>query len=106
MNSNILITLAQIPGVAHVVLLGKDGTPVNDTSIDAENLAAQAVNLAMIGNHLGNIFGVGTVKRAAIQGKERHLLMFDAKSHFLSVGISGEKQFGVVEAEIRKVLNP
>ncbi len=105
MGSNLLETLSQIPGVTHAVLLGKDGIPVNDTSFDAENLAAQAMNIAMIGNQLGNLFGAGTVKRAAIQGKDSHLLMFEAKNHILSIAVSGETQLGAVDAEIRKVLN-
>lgn len=105
MNSNTLITLTQIPGVTLAVLLGKDGTPVNDTSMDAENLAAQSIYMAMTGNQLGNIFGIGTVKRVAIHGKGSHLLMFDAKNHFLSIAVRGENKLGVVEAEIRKVLS-
>ena len=105
MSSNVLKTLTQIPGVTNAVLLGKDGIPVNDTSFSAENLAAQAVNMARIGNQMGTIFGVGAVKRAAVQGKETHLLMFEAKNHFLSIAVKGENQFGAVEAEIRKALS-
>jgi predicted regulator of Ras-like GTPase activity (Roadblock/LC7/MglB family) len=104
MSSNISTTLAQISGVTHAVLLSKDGIPVNDDSFIAGNLAAQAVNMSMIGNQLGDLFGAGTVKRAAIQGKVSHLLVFEAKNHFLSIAVSGENQLGVVEAEVRKVL--
>jgi predicted regulator of Ras-like GTPase activity (Roadblock/LC7/MglB family) len=106
MSSNISNTLIKIQGVSHAVLLGKDGIPVDDTSYEAENLAAQAVYLAMLGDRLGNIFGVGSVKGAAVQGKESHQLLFEAKNHYLSVAVKGENQLGVVEAEIRKVLSP
>jgi predicted regulator of Ras-like GTPase activity (Roadblock/LC7/MglB family) len=105
MESNFLKALEQIPGVTRAVLLGKDGVPVNDTSFDAENLAAQAMNITMIGNQLGNFLGVGAVKRAAIQGKGSHLLMFEAKNHILSIAVKGEVQLGAADAEIRKVLS-
>jgi len=105
MSSNLLNMLTQIPGVTHAVLLGKDGIPLNDGSFDAENLAAQALNMTMIGNQLGSIFGVGPVKRATIQGKESHLFMFESKNHILSIAVNGEIQLGVADVEIRKVLS-
>jgi len=60
----------------------------------------------MLGDQLGNIFGVGAMKGAAVQRKEKNLLLFEAKNHFLSVAVRGEIQIGAVEAEIRKVLSP
>jgi predicted regulator of Ras-like GTPase activity (Roadblock/LC7/MglB family) len=106
MSSNLMQTLARIPGVAHAVLLGKDGIPVNDTGSGAESLATQAVAIAAAGNRLGNLFGVGAMKRAAIQGKQSHLLVFEAKNHFLNVAVKGDSQFGAVEVEVCKALSP
>ncbi len=105
-GSHISKTLAQIPGVTKAVLLSKDGIPVDDSSYEAEILAAQALYLATLGNHLGSFFGAGNLKGAAVEGSESHLLLFEATNHFLSVAVKGESQLGSVEAEIRKVLSP
>jgi predicted regulator of Ras-like GTPase activity (Roadblock/LC7/MglB family) len=106
MSSTITQALARIPGVNSAVLLSKDGIPVNDASFEAENCAAQAVYLAMIGNQLGNIFSVGEVRGAAVQGKSSQLLLFESKNHLLSVTVSTENQLAAVETEVRKVLSP
>jgi predicted regulator of Ras-like GTPase activity (Roadblock/LC7/MglB family) len=106
MSSNISERLSHIPGVAHAVLLSKNGTAVGDASYQAENLAAQATYLAMIGDQLGGIFGVGEVKAAAIHGKTQHLLLFESKNHYLSIAVKGDNQLGAIEAEVRKALSP
>ena len=74
--------------------------PQTDTSKLFDLLAGDRRNL-----HL-RFFGVGEVKGAAVQGTANHLLLFEAKNHFLGIAIRGENQLGVVEAEIRKVLSP
>ncbi len=106
MSASVTERLRQIPGVAHAVVLGKDGIPVSDMSYEAENLAAQAVYMAMIGSQLGNVFGVGDTRAAAVQGKASHLLLFEAKNHYLTVAVKGESQLGAVETEVRKALSP
>jgi predicted regulator of Ras-like GTPase activity (Roadblock/LC7/MglB family) len=106
MNATVSEKLSHIPGVDLAVLLTKEGTPVGDTGYAAENLAARTIYLAMIGDRLGGIFGVGTVKAATLQGKTEHLLLFESKSHYLSIAVNGESQPGVVEAEVRKALSP
>ncbi len=106
MSASISERLSHIAGVAQAVLLAKDGTPVGDESYQAENLAAQAIYLAMLGNQLGGIFGVGEVKAAALHGKSQHLLLFESKSHYLSVAVKGDSQLGAVEAEVRQALSP
>jgi predicted regulator of Ras-like GTPase activity (Roadblock/LC7/MglB family) len=106
MSSAITEKLLQVPGVSHSVLLGKDGIAVGDASFEAENLAGLTLYLAMLGNQLGSIFGVGDVKTAAVQGKSSHLLMYESKGHYLSVAVTGDQQLGAVETEIRKVLSP
>jgi len=106
MNATVSGKLSHIPGVDQAVLLTKEGTPVGDAGYAAENLAARAIYLAMIGDRLGDIFGVGTVKAATLQGKTEHLLLFESKNHYLSIAVNGESQPGVVEAEVRKALSP
>lgn len=106
MSASVSEKLTQIPGVNNSVLFSKDGTPVNNSSFEAENLAAQALYLAMTGDHLGNIFGVGEVKVAALQGKSGQMLLFESKLHYLAVTVSNDQQLGAVEAEIRKALAP
>ena len=106
MSASITEKLRQLPGVFQAVVLSKDGTPVRDTSYEAESLAAQAVYLAMIGGQLGAAFETGDLKAAAVEGKTSHLLLYEAKSHYLGVAIRGECRLGAVEAEIRKTLSP
>jgi predicted regulator of Ras-like GTPase activity (Roadblock/LC7/MglB family) len=106
MNSTIAERLSHIPGVEQATLLTKDGTPVEDSGYEAETLAARAIYLAMIGDRLGDIFGIGNVKAAALHGATQHLLLFESKSHYLSIAVNGASQPGVVEAEVRKALSP
>jgi predicted regulator of Ras-like GTPase activity (Roadblock/LC7/MglB family) len=106
MGSSISDRLSHIAGVDQAVLLAKDGTPVGDAGFQEENLAARAIYLAMIGDRLGEIFGVGPVKAASLQGKTQHLLLFESKSHYLSIAVHGDSQLGAVEAEVRKALSP
>jgi len=106
MSSSISDRLSHIPGVAHAVLLSKDGAPVGDESYQRESLAAQAIYVAMLGDRIGGIFGVGEVKAAALSGKSQQLLVFESKSHYLGIAVSGESQLGAVEAEVRKALSP
>jgi predicted regulator of Ras-like GTPase activity (Roadblock/LC7/MglB family) len=106
MSSTVSEKLSHIQGVDQAVLLDKDGTPVGESGYQAENLAARALYLAMIGDRLGEIFGVGSIKAAALHGKAQHLLLFESKSHYLSIAVHGESQLGAVEAEVRKALSP
>ena len=102
----IVAKIKAISAVDHAVLLGKDGTPVDDTSFAGESLAAQALYLAMIGNRLGEIFGVGEIKSAAVQGRDSHLLMYESRNHYLSIAAKGSAQLGSVETDVRQVLAP
>ncbi len=104
--SDIAARLMAIPGIAHAVLLSKDGAPVGDGSFEAEVLAAQGVYLGLTGNQLGRLFGLGDARSAAVRGNNHHLLMFEAKHHYLSVAVNSDCQLGVVEAEIRTALAP
>jgi len=104
--SDIAARLMAIPGVAYAVLLGKDGAPVGDGSFEAEVLAAQGVYLGLTGNQLGRLFDLGDTRSAAVHGKNHHLLVFEAKQHYLSVAVNSDCQLGGVEAEIRTALAP
>jgi predicted regulator of Ras-like GTPase activity (Roadblock/LC7/MglB family) len=105
-STNVTERLRQIPGIFQAVVLSKDGTPVGDTSYEAESLAAQSVYLAMIGRQLATVFEAGELKAAAVEGKASHLLLYEAKSHYLGVAVRGECRLGAVEAEVRKALGP
>ncbi len=100
----IIEKLRRIAGVAYAVVQTKDGVRVEDDSYEGETLAGQAVYLAMVGKRLGSVLQTGEVNSAAVQGAGRHLLLFAAKSHYLSILVQSESQVGAVEAEVRKVL--
>jgi predicted regulator of Ras-like GTPase activity (Roadblock/LC7/MglB family) len=96
--------LRRIPGVASVVLQRMYGVPLGDDSYEAEVLAGQALYLAMVSKQLGSIFRTGEVLSATVEGQSRHLLLFAASGHFLSVLVHGDAQVRAVETEVRKAL--
>jgi len=103
---NVFGHLKRIPEVKHAVLLGKDGKALDDNSYAGEQLAAQTIYLAMIGNRIGAALALGEVKSAALQGKSHHMLLFESKLNYLGVAVNCESALGGVESEIRKALTP
>jgi len=86
------------------VLVGKDGTCVEDTSFTGATLAGRAAYLAMMGSQLGVSLGAGDTRSVAVHGKAQHLLLLASKSHYLGVLAEGTAELGVVEADIAKLL--
>lgn len=103
---NIADRLLQIAGVAYAVLMRKDGSPVEDSGFEAEALAGKGGRLAGIGNRLGELFGVGEVKSAAMHARTNQILLFEAKNHYVSIAVRGENQLAQVEADIRTTFAP
>ncbi|BDV44157.1 PATAN domain GTPase-activating protein [Geotalea uraniireducens] len=99
--SKIAERLLQIAGVAYAVLMKNDGTPVEDDSFEAEALAGKGLGIASTGNRLGEVFGLGELKSAAVQAKATQLLVFEAKNHYISIAVRGESALAQVEADIR-----
>jgi predicted regulator of Ras-like GTPase activity (Roadblock/LC7/MglB family) len=103
---NIFGHLKRIAAVEHAVLLSKDGKALDDDSFVGDQLAAQSIYLAMIGNQIGAALALGEVKSAGLQGKSHHMLIFESKHNYLGVAVNGSGQLGSVESEIRKALAP
>ncbi|RNC71358.1 MAG: DUF4388 domain-containing protein [Desulfuromonadales bacterium] len=93
--------LLQIAGVSYAVLLKRDGSPMEDDSFEAEALAAKGVSVAGIGGRLGELFGLGAVKSAALQARTNQLLVFEARNHYISIAVRGESSLAQVESDIR-----
>jgi len=93
--------LLQITGVSYAVLMKPDGTPIEDDSFEAEALAGKGVVLASLGARLGSLLGLGGIRSAAVHAKSSQILLFEAKSHFISLAIRGESSLSQVEADIR-----
>ena len=96
----------QIESVNYAVLLDKQGHPVQDDSIEAENLAAKALFLAQTGNKLGDFLGMGELRSATLQTQEFDLLMYDSKQHYLGIAVEANSKLDTVEANIRAALVP
>lgn len=94
----------QIAGVAYAVALAKDGGRLGDDSYEAETLQGQIAYLAMLGKRLGEIFQLGEIEAASVQGSLQHLLLLASGTHDLSVLLRADSQPGAVEAEIRKLM--
>jgi predicted regulator of Ras-like GTPase activity (Roadblock/LC7/MglB family) len=96
----------QVKAVTYAVLLDKQGEPVQDTSADAEALAAKTELLARAGNTLGGFLGMGELKSVVVQSHHFDLLMYDSKLHYLGVSVVQGSAPDVVETGIRAALAP
>jgi predicted regulator of Ras-like GTPase activity (Roadblock/LC7/MglB family) len=104
--SKVAARLQEINGVTYAVLLDKEGTPLQDTSIEATSLATKALFLATTGSKLGELMGLGDIKAAAVHTRDFHLLMYDSKQHYLSIAVKPEFNLENVEGEIKSALSP
>jgi predicted regulator of Ras-like GTPase activity (Roadblock/LC7/MglB family) len=104
--SKVAARLQDINGVTYAVLLDKEGTPLQDSSIEATALANKGIFLATTGNKLGELMGLGDVKAAAVQTHDFHMLMYDSKQHYLSIAVKPEFNLEQVEGEIKSALMP
>jgi hypothetical protein len=104
--SKVAARLHEINGVTYAVLLDKEGTPLQDTSIEATALANKGLFLAKTGNKLGELMGLGDIKAAAVHTHDFHMLMYDSKQHYLSIAVKPEFNLESVEGEIKSALMP
>ena len=104
--SKLAARLQDIEAVTYAVLLDKEGSPLQDNSIEAVALAAKGFFLATTGNSFGDLMGLGEIKATAVQTKNYHLLMYDSKQHYLSVAVKPESNLESIEREIKAVLIP
>ena len=104
--SKIAARLQEISGITYAVLLDKEGTPLQDSSVEAEALSAKGHFLATTGNEFGDLMGLGDIKAAAIQTRNFHLLMYDSKQHYLSIAVKPDYNLDSVESEIKSALMP
>lgn len=99
--SKIAARLQEISNVTYAVLLDKQGSPVQDSSVEAEALAAKGLFLAQTGNQLGDLMGLGEIKAAAVHTLDYHILMYDSKQHYLSIAVKPDCNLDSVEGEIK-----
>jgi predicted regulator of Ras-like GTPase activity (Roadblock/LC7/MglB family) len=104
--SKVAARLQEINGVTYAVLLDKEGTPLQDTSIEAVSLASKGLFLAQTGNQLGELMGLGDIKASAVHTTNFQLLMYDSKHHYLSIAVNPDSNLDNVEGEIKAVLIP
>lgn len=102
--SDISVKLSVIPEVEQALVMTKDGAVVDDSSYQAELLAANGLFLALFSGQIGSQFGIGEFKAAAVHGNDHHLLLFDSKRHHLCVSAKGNANVNSLDAEIRRVL--
>jgi predicted regulator of Ras-like GTPase activity (Roadblock/LC7/MglB family) len=104
--SSVVGRVKGVPGITYAVLLGKDGTCVDDASFAGTNLAGKAAYLAMMANQVGASLGAGEVRSLALHGKAQHLLLLAGKSQYLGMLADGGAELGAVEADVLKLLGP
>jgi len=99
--SKIAARLQEINNITYAVLLDKQGTPVQDSSVEAVALAAKGVFLATTGSSIGELMGLGEVKAAVVHTTNYNLLLYDSKQHYLSIAVKPDCNLESVEAEIK-----
>ncbi|NTV49304.1 MAG: DUF4388 domain-containing protein [Geobacteraceae bacterium] len=104
--SKIAARLQEINNITYAVLLDKQGSPVQDSSIEAVALAAKGVLLAKTGNGIGDLMGLGEIKVAAVHTTNYNLLLYDSKQHYLSIAVKSDCNLDSVETEIKSAFVP
>lgn len=104
--SKVAARLQEINAVTYAVLLDKQGTPLQDTSIEASALAAKGLFLAKTGTQFGELMGLGEIKSAAVQTRNFNLLMYDSKQHYLSIAVKPDSNLDSLEGKIKAALIP
>lgn len=102
--SDISVKLSVIPEIEQALVMTKDGAVVDDSSYQAELLAANGLFLSIFSGQIGSQFGIGEFKAATVHGSEHHLLLFDSKRHHLCVSAKGSANVNSLDSEIRRVL--
>lgn len=102
--SDINNKLRAIPDVEYAVVLTKEGVPVDDSSYEGSTYAANGLYLSMFASQLGSLLGAGDLISAAVQGSKHHMLLFQSKTHYLNITVSGTSQLGAIEASVRTAL--
>lgn len=98
--------LRSMPGVAYAVLMGGNGSCVDDASPDAAALAGRAAYLAMIGNQIGAILGAGQLVSAAVHTTDasRRVFVVARQDHYLGALVESDAELVSVEAGVRRLL--
>jgi len=94
----------QVPGVAHAVILTKEGVRLEDDSSQGEALEGQTAYLTLVGKRVGEILGTGEIVAAAVRGAEQSLLLLASRQYYLSILVLAGSDLGVVETEVRRLL--
>ncbi len=104
--SKVAARLQEIGAVTYAVLMDKQGSPLQDSSIEAVALAAKGMFLSKTGNQVGDLMGLGEIKAAAVHTANFQLLLYDSKHHYLSIAVKPDCSLENVEAEIKAALVP
>ena len=104
--SAVAARLMKIEVVTYATLLDKQGHPVQDSSNEAETLAARGLFLANSGMALGEIMGLGELKSGVVQTDNFDLLLYDSRQHYLSIALKPNNKMDGVEAAIKATLVP
>jgi predicted regulator of Ras-like GTPase activity (Roadblock/LC7/MglB family) len=93
--------MKEVGGVVDAVLHTREGLPLEGASYGQETLAANASFLVECADRLGEVFGIGAVRSAAVEAEAAHLLLFESKKSYLTMTIDPKRPLGEVEASVR-----
>ena len=96
-----------VPGVRRAVLINADGTPVEESSPEAEILAARSIYLAtMLAKPVSTAFGLGDLSVALLESDPDPLVVFRNKERFLVIHAEEGTPLERVEAGVRRLFSP
>jgi hypothetical protein len=104
-HSPIAERIGALPGVAYAVLMGQNGSCVDDASPHGATLAGDAAYLALVGSQLGAAFTLGPLVSAAVHTSDpaRHVLVIARSDHYLGVLAETDADLVSVEGGVRDI---
>ncbi len=96
-----------VPGVRRAILINPDGTPIDESSPEAETLAARSIYLAtMLANPISSAFGLGELSVALLESDTDPLVVFRSKEKFLVIHAEEGASLEKIETGIRRLFAP
>ena len=102
--STITRQVKEVEGVQDAVLHNLEGVALERASFTQESIAAQASFVVHHADRIGEIFGIGPLRSAAVEGSGSHLLLFESKRSYFSIAIDGTRPLGEMELSVKAAL--
>jgi predicted regulator of Ras-like GTPase activity (Roadblock/LC7/MglB family) len=96
--------IKSIDGVVESVIHDRSGLPQGPVNFTQETVAAHGAYLVNFADRLGEVFGAGLLRSAALEGNDSHFLIYASKQSYLSIAVRGDRPVGEVDSAVRALL--